>query len=136
MKSYRTKHRITLENYLSRHAERDFSVAELYQGLKEEGEEIGLATVYRQVANLLKEGYLHNLQSQGEEERFHYLHNPKECADHYHLKCNSCGKLFHLHCKEVDELASHMKAHHGFQVDWKESLLYGDCKECIKKESK
>lgn len=133
-RSYRTKHRITIEDYLERHADKDFSVAELHAGLKHEGEKMGLATIYRQVANLLQEGYLHVLQTQGDEERFHYLHNPEDCADHYHLKCTYCGKLVHLHCKEVDLLTKHMKNHHGFSVEWSNSLLYGKCKACTTKE--
>lgn len=132
-RSYRTKHRLAVEDFFSRHADEDFSVAELHKKLLEEGQEMGLATLYRQVGSLLQEGYLYALQSPGDEERFHYLGDPKDCSLHYHLKCKNCGTLFHLQCEEVEVLASHMMSHHDFVIDWKESLLYGSCKSCLRR---
>ena len=75
----------------------------------------GKSTVYRQLARMTETG-------------------EPDCGSHFHLKCISCGRLIHLNCDRISEFASHMAADHGFTLDMRQTVLYGLCAQCSKKE--
>ena len=102
--------------------------------MKEGGSSIGTATVYRQLEKLVSEGLLNKyLVDEGSSACYEFVpekdHLCKERC--YHLKCESCGKLIHMECDEVESLMDHIKAHHGFNVNPKRTVFYGMCEECI-----
>ena len=49
----------------------------------------------------------------------------------FHCKCESCGKLIHLHCEELNALAEHLNREHQFVMDPRRTVFYGLCDECI-----
>ena len=54
------------------------------------------------------------------------------CREHFHLKCEGCGRLIHVECDELAKIASHMEKEHGFAVDSSKTVFYGICRECRK----
>ena len=54
----------------------------------------------------------------------------RDCSKHYHLKCNTCGKLIHLDCEIMATFTTHMENEHGFAIDLERTLLYGICVDC------
>ena len=71
----------------------------------------------------------------GMEERKYVLHKPEmECSHHLHMHCVKCGKVFHLNCSFMDEIAHHLNEEHGFVIDCEKSVLMGLCEECRKEE--
>ncbi|NLY36490.1 MAG: transcriptional repressor [Tissierellia bacterium] len=135
-KKYYTRHRKDLLEYLQAHADLDYTVAKLHKAMKEEGYTMGIATLYRQINSLFKEGYLTPIQRDDGAEQFQYLKNPRECFVHYHLKCKVCGRLYHLDCTFMEDLEEHVKKEHGFLIDRSDSMLYGRCSDCVGKEDK
>ena len=98
---------------------------EITSRLNSSGERIGKTTVYRNLEKLLLKGEVSCCQ--GECGALYCL-----CDDaHVHIVCSRCGKLAHLECKEVDSLANHISADHGFVLDKRKTVLYGICGECL-----
>ena len=56
--------------------------------------------------------------------------------EHLHLKCVSCGCIIHLECAFMDEIAEHVLKDHGFTLQCKNSIIYGLCRECRKKQDR
>ena len=46
------------------------------------------------------------------------------------LKCSGCGRLIHVECGYLDELAQHVLEHHGFVISPEKTVLYGLCDKC------
>lgn len=99
--------------------------------LREGGEDIGLATVYRNLDKLVQEGLvLKYTLPNGMRACYQYMDNCKTAHLHFHLLCTQCGNIQHLECGEMDELAAHMLAQHHFTLDDKKTVFYGICATC------
>ncbi len=84
---------------------------------------LGLATVYRNVKILAREGWLSEVQLPGGGVRYELADRPH----HHHFLCRSCDQAFDVHrCPdEIEELAPD-----GFEVDSHELTLFGRCAAC------
>ena len=54
-------------------------------------------------------------------------------AGHYHLKCEKCGRLVHLECGLIRDLQAHVREEHDFELDMAQTVFYGLCGECRRK---
>ena len=79
----------------------------------------GKSTVYRQLARMTETGELRKFHD-GKRILYQYSHISPDCGSHFHLKCISCGRLIHLNC---------------FTLDMRQTVLYGLCAQCSKKEA-
>jgi len=39
-----------------------------------------------------------------------------------------------LDCSQLEALSEHIREHHGFLLDYKNTILYGVCAACLAKE--
>ena len=96
---------------------------------------IGMSTVYRQLDRLCEQGVVRRFfVEEGVRACYQYVGEDCACRNHYHLKCSVCGKLLHVECSVLDEMASHVFEHHGFAVQPEKTVLYGVCEACRKKK--
>jgi len=85
---------------------------------------LGIATVYRNIQNLVNERWLQPVEVPGDTTRYEVA--GKKHHDHFH--CNECGKVFDLDgCLAPAKL----KLPKGFRATGHEIFLYGTCAECI-----
>jgi len=99
--------------------------------LKEKGENIGLATVYRTLDKLVANGtVLKYSVPNGMSACYKYAQESCRAHDHYHLICTECGKMTHLECSHLDSLADHVLNEHGFDLDNLKTVFYGKCRQC------
>ncbi|MCR4709313.1 MAG: transcriptional repressor [Clostridiales bacterium] len=130
---YKTKQRENIIEYLKTVPEEHVTVSDVYEYFREKGKSMGQTTVYRQLERLVDEGLVnkYNLDPSSPS-CFEYMdpdsHAARVC---FHLKCEKCGKLIHLHCEEMDEMLGHMKTEHGFVMDPKRTVIYGICENCM-----
>ena len=83
---------------------------EVYGELHSNGSTVGRTTVYRHLEKLYAEGAIRKfLTGDNSGACFQYVDNPEACHNHYHLRCNSCGRLIHTDCDFLNELAEHIK---------------------------
>lgn len=98
----------------------------------------GRSSVYRMLATLCEEGDVKKFPAgDGDSSAvYQYVGTHRHCDSHFHLHCLSCGGITHLECSCSNEVADHLFASHGFNVNRGRSILYGTCAACAKKEDR
>ena len=102
---------------------------ELYLSLREKGEEISLATVYRALRSLAEEGLVAALPL-APAERFDPSTHP-----HYHFHCLNCDRVFDLDLPYKPELDRAIEEL-GFSVHHHTLVFHGLCPACREKEER
>lgn len=104
-------------------AGRPLSPAEICDAAQAEVPGLGIATVYRNLKQLLEAEEIASVVLPGESARFEPVHH----GHHHHFQCNDCKRVFDVHeCPgDLDRLAPK-----GFEVAHHELTLYGRCGEC------
>lgn len=136
--TYKTKQSSEILSCLQSFGGNHITVQMILQYFTEQGKNIGVATVYRQLDKLEQEGIVRKFISDGKTGACYQLIGDDclETANHYHLKCEKCGALIHLHCDTLDSLEEHILADHGFSVNPLKTVFYGICKDCAGKNEK
>ncbi len=102
------------------------SAGQLHLVLKNHGSTIGLATVYRALADLAASGEADSLQSQEGE----LLYRACTTEHHHHLICKTCGKTVEIEANEVEAWAEKVAKQHGFREPSHTVEIFGVCKDC------
>ena len=129
--SYKTRQSNTILSYLQEE-HGHITAASLTAHLREKGESIGTATVYRQLDKLVAMGLVRKYIT---DKGACYQYAENDCDGHFHLKCTQCDTLFHVDCSFLANLAPHILSHHGFTVDNRRTVMYGLCEKCRQNES-
>ena len=130
---YKTYQREILIGFLRSRADTEFSAEEITQALC--GKEIGKSTIYRLLSGLCRTGEIVRTSGNGKKVFYRYIDRTRKCDAHFHLKCNRCGRIIHLECELMEELAAHIAGEHGFRPDPGTTIISGICCECEKKEN-
>lgn len=102
----------------------------LYLDLKKQMPEIGIATVYRNLQNLLKEGKIIKIKTKDNVDRY-----DGNIEKHIHFECSKCGKLLDIFLEEnqmkkldndMQELANTIQA----KKESETIIINGICKNC------
>jgi Fur family ferric uptake transcriptional regulator len=102
------------------------SVQDIHTRLRAMGERVGLATVYRAVAALVRDGALDALRT----DRGETLYRRCSVGHHHHLVCRGCGRAVEVDGPAVERWADRVAAEHGF-ADVSHTLeIVGTCAEC------
>ena len=102
------------------------SAQELHLVLRNHGSTIGLATVYRALADLATSGEADSLQSQEGELLYRACTN----EHHHHLICKNCGKTVEIEAHEVEKWAEKVAKQHGFREPSHTVEIFGLCSDC------
>lgn len=133
---YKTKQRDELRTFLESMPGKHITAGDVCEYFKRSGKNIGAATVYRQLEKMVDEGLVtkYNIDATSPA-CFEYMgaHLSEDAC--YHCKCQTCGKLIHMHCDELTELQNHILNHHGFSIDPMRTVFFGICRECAEAES-
>ena len=99
----------------------------LHATLHATGSPIGLATVYRALADLAGEGEADSLQSPDGEA----LYRACSTTDHHHhLICRNCGLTIEIEVDAVENWANNVAAEHGFTQAAHVVDVFGLCAAC------
>jgi Fur family ferric uptake transcriptional regulator len=105
----------------------DFRTAQdLHALLRERGEGVGLATVYRTLQSLVDEGQVDVLRSDDGEAAYRSC----SAAHHHHLVCRSCGRTVEVADPSVERWAAKIAAEHGFADVAHQLEVFGTCATC------
>lgn len=100
------------------------SAQQLHQRLVEDGNEVGLATVYRQLNALDKAGHADTIPASGGQ-----LFRACQPGEHHHLVCEGCGMAIEI--DPPDESWIHASAKkNGFTVTRHILEIFGRCGQC------
>jgi Fur family ferric uptake transcriptional regulator len=102
------------------------SAQALHANLREGGSSIGLATVYRALADLAVEGEADSLQQDGES----LYRACTRGSHHHHLICRTCGLTVEIEADAVETWAQAVAAEHGFTEANHVVDVFGVCASC------
>ena len=99
----------------------------LHLDILREGEQVGLATVYRNLQALADAGEVDALHTDIGETMFRLC----EAADHHHhLVCRVCGRSVEVKAEEVETWAARVAKRHGFKQMTHTVEIFGLCGDC------
>jgi Fur family ferric uptake transcriptional regulator len=107
---------------------RHLSAEDVYKTLLEQGEDVGLATVYRVLTQFEAAGIVERHHFEGG----HSVFELKDSAHHDHIVCTSCGKVVEFKDEIIEERQRQMAEKLGFSLTDHSLYLYGMCAECLK----
>ena len=104
------------------------SVEEIEARLKERGERIGKATIYRTMEILVRSGLVEDHDFGDGFKRYEHLfgHQPV----HEHLVCTHCRSVVEFERPEIQRIQDEVAAAHGFQATRHRLEIYGLCADC------
>ncbi len=102
------------------------SAQQLHQTLKAHGSSIGLATVYRTLADLAQAGEADSLQSKDAE----VLYRACTTTHHHHLICRKCGLTLEIEAQNLEKWADQVAQEHGFTQPSHNIDIFGLCSNC------
>lgn len=127
-----TSQRIAILDVLQNQPDKHLTAEEIYEHVKEQYPEIGLATVYRTI-QLLSE--LHLIDKLNLDDGFVRYEIGKGEAGytehhHHHLICLKCHSVTSFEDDLLETLEKRIEDQKGFHVVDHEVKLYGYCKKC------
>ena len=132
--NYNTKQKKAIMKCVRNMMNQHFTVDMVCEKLVKDMENVGRTTVYRYLEVLSKDGILRKYAAQqGESVCYQVIDEGNMCSEHFHLKCEKCGSLIHMECDELNDVAEHIKNHHGFCLNPLKTVIYGVCEGCTQK---
>ena len=128
---YNTKQRGAVLAYIASLGGGHVTAAQIVEHFGKENTPIGRATVYRLLEKLTDSGELRKYTVDGVSGAcFQAARADKSCNEHFHLKCEDCGGLFHLQCDTLRKISRHIMNEHTFEINAMKTVLYGKCSQC------
>ena len=105
------------------------SAQEVHKIMTQNGERIGLTTIYRALQGLLREEIVDVLRREDGEAIY------RLCGDshHHHLVCITCGSTVEIAGGAIEKWATTVAQSHGFHNVSHSAELFGTCSKCYKK---
>jgi Fur family ferric uptake transcriptional regulator len=102
------------------------SAAMTAQELHDRLDNVGLATVYRNLGRLAEDGEIDSIRRPNGELAY------RACGHghHHHLICRECGKVVELHDCAIADWSRRIGAEHGFSGIEHQAELLGTCADC------
>ena len=127
-----TNQRLMVLETLGLSSSQHLTAEQIYDKVKADNPEIGLATVYRTIQVLLELHLIDRVNFDDGSERYEIVRMGTKGArhHHHHLICINCGKVFEFEEDMMEGLETEIEKETGFQVIDHEVKLYGYCKEC------
>lgn len=98
------------------------------------GSEAGISrsAIYRNLDHLIDEGLIRKNKTTDSRKPFYQFINCDEDCERVHLRCEKCGKVFHLESIEDENQVKAILQKNGFLLDDETAMLPGTCKDCVK----
>lgn len=122
-----TKQKETLLGFL-RQSRNFVSAQDLHRFLTDNGEIIGLATVYRQLNTLAQSGEVDTVRFNGQQ----LFRICDENTHHHHLVCEHCGKTVDIEPPDDEGWIHKIADSYGYTVIDHTLEVFGLCPECRK----
>ena len=127
-----TPQRRAIINILIGHENRHLSSEEIYDLVRENCPEIGLATVYRTMQLLDEIGVISKLNLDDGCIRYEINLNKSDCHNHHHLICKKCGKIIEVEDDLMDDVENKIQSAYKFKILDHDVKFYGICEDCEK----
>ena len=124
-----TTPRLKVLEVLTSQQERHWSAEALYQALRDTGEDIALATVYRVLTQFEAAGLVvkHHF------DEAHSVYELDHGEHHDHIVCVSCGAVKEFVDPVIEDRQEAIAQQHGYQITDHSLTIYGLCQPCQRK---
>ena len=106
---------------------RHWDAEELARCLGENGEQLGIATVYRGLAALENAGLIQSIQL-ADKKRYERANK----GHHDHLVCTQCGDIEEFCDHEIEIRQQQVAQQRSFHMTGHQLLIFGVCQSCVK----
>ncbi|AGX42334.1 Fur family transcriptional regulator [Clostridium saccharobutylicum] len=127
-----TPQRRSIVDAIIKNEGKHLTAEEIYDEVKQNCPEIGLATVYRTIILLEELGVISRLDLNDGCSRYEIVHSD-ETHRHHHLVCNICHKVSEVQDDLLEELETEIEQQYKFKILDHSVKFYGICEECQKK---
>lgn len=102
------------------------TVAQIHEALRRDGDNVGLATVYRAVQAMTEADELDVIRHPDGEAAY------RRCSagHHHHLVCRECGRAVEIEGPAVERWTDQVAAKHGFSDVSHTLEIFGTCADC------
>ena len=101
---------------------------EIFDRLRSEGRAVGIASVYRTLEQLSRDGFVQRIDIGSGTTRFEPLHASGE--HHHHVVCDECGKVEAFADPELERALHRVEGRTGYAVGGHDVVLRGVCRAC------
>src|SRR5947209_3328632 len=101
---------------------------QIFDQLRAEGRHVGIASVYRTLEQLSRDGYVQRIDIGAGTSRFEPIHADGE--HHHHLVCDDCGKVEAFADEELERALRNVEGRTGYSVAGHDVVLRGACQVC------
>lgn len=127
-----TPPRLKVLQLLRTRAQRHWTADQLYRELSSQGEEVGLATVYRVLGQLEQAHILRRSSFEAGKAVFELDDGPH----HDHLVCVRCGRVDEFLDPAIERRQHQVAQEHGFDLVEHRLAMYGVCAACRRPEER
>ena len=120
--------RLKVINVLAEHEDAHLSAEDVYQILKDNGEDVAFATVYRVLGQLENADLVRKVRF----ESGNALFELNSGEHHDHIVCLRCGHVTEFVDPIIEKRQTSIAREHGFDLKDHSMVIYGECerKEC------
>ena len=127
-----TEPRLKILSVFEKSKARHLSAEDIHDTLKAKSVMVGMATIYRALANFEKAGILN--KSTFDDGRAIYEIN--EGPHHDHIVCVDCGNVEEFVDEEIEKRQKKIANQKGYSLKSHSLVLYGSCSKCLGKVDK
>jgi Fur family ferric uptake transcriptional regulator len=120
-----TRQQAAVADLLSR-SDDFLSAQTVHARLRDSGEPVGLATVYRTLQSMADAGSVDVLRTDDGEAVYRCC----STHHHHHLVCRSCGRTVEVEGPTVEQWTERVAGEHGFSDVTHTLEIYGTCSDC------
>lgn len=131
-----TSQRLAILQMLDNAADMHLTAEEIYDSVRKEEPEIGLATVYRTIQTMAERNILEKLNLGDGCVRYELSHRREQRDDgkqqhrHHHLVCLGCKQISSFEDDLLEQLEAEIYEKNGFVVTDHDVKLFGYCRSC------
>jgi Fur family ferric uptake transcriptional regulator len=130
--NYNTRQGQRILEYMKSLGDAHVTIPQMARYFEEANEPVGHTTIYRRLEKLAAGGKIRKFVLHDEKTTcYQYVDEGARCREHFHLKCEVCGGLFHVDCDFLDKIEKHLARTHGFQINLLKTVFYGTCGKCL-----
>ena len=120
--------RMKILEFLEESKVRHQSAEDIYRAFLDDGEEIGLATVYRVLTQFEAAGLVKRHHFEGGNSVFEL----NQGEHHDHILCIKCGKVDEFHDEIIEQRQRDIAEQKGYKMTDHSLYIYGICLACTK----
>lgn len=128
-----TKQQQAIYHCLMTRPQKALTPYQIADALAADGISVSLATIYRHLDRLESDGHIHKFYTSQGTAVFQYC--PQGGKDCQILRCQLCGRTFHLQCQEYRDFFEYLKTFHEFYPDEHRTAIIGWCASCQEKKT-